>query len=115
MINIWLEKFKICWIQKDIDGVLELFDDNVEYWESPFKELNDKKDLWREWQAIKTQDRVNLKLSVYSSVSNKHVIVWQLLYAEKNLAIQNWAGVYLVKLNEEGKCIYFQQVGERLR
>jgi len=115
MINDWLVKFKNCWIEKDIDGVMDLFADNVEYWETPFKKLNDKSDLGHEWRAIKTQDNLDLNFSVYSTDSSRHTVVWQLLYTNSESAIQNWAGVYLIELNDDGICIYFHQVGERLR
>lgn len=36
MKNNWCEKLKQYWIQKDIPKILDLFEGNVEYYETPF-------------------------------------------------------------------------------
>ena len=42
MIDHWLQKFKSGWIEKDVDKVMDLFSNDVEYWENPYKQLAGK-------------------------------------------------------------------------
>lgn len=115
MINEWLKEFKAGWTAKDIDRVIDLFTDDVEYWETPFKKLENKNDVRDEWQAIIMQSEIDINLSVYSSESSRYAVVWSLSYIDSKSVTQNWAGVYLIELNENAKCVYFYQVGERRR
>ncbi|MFO7794196.1 MAG: hypothetical protein R6V35_04450 [Candidatus Nanohaloarchaea archaeon] len=41
-INQWIEELREGWITKDIDRVLELFTDNVDYYETPSQKIEDK-------------------------------------------------------------------------
>lgn len=113
MINEWLDEFKAGWMAKDIERVMKLFADEVEYWETPFQRLANKDEVRREWRAIEAQDDIKLDMSVYSSDANKHAVVWVLSYSNAKSVAQDWAGTYLVELNENGVCGYFYQVGER--
>ena len=45
MIDTWIESFKQGWLDKDIDAVLNLFADDVDYWETPFEQLENKEQL----------------------------------------------------------------------
>lgn len=114
MISKWLKDFAQHWTAKDVDGVLSLFSDDVEYWETPYKKIPDKKALSAEWQAILSQKNITLSLEVFSSAGAKHTIVWDLQYTNRYGTAQHWGGTYLVELNSEGKCIYFHQTGERI-
>ena len=112
MINNWLTKFKTAWIEHDINQVLELFTDDVEYWETPYQQVLDKAQLENEWSAIKNQRNITLDLNVFASQDNKHAVRWRLSY-ENDQGLQNWAGTYLLELNTNGECTYFLQVGEK--
>jgi len=114
MINAWLNAFKAAWIAKDIDQVLSLFADDVEYWETPHKKLDGKAALSHEWNAILGQKDIALELRVFSSSDgNAHSVLWELSYEDEKSRIQNWAGTYLIELNAAGKCVYFHQTGEK--
>lgn len=111
MIEKWLETFTKAWMDKDIDVVLKHFSEDVEYWESPFKQVTFQSGLAEAWQAIEAQENVELSTKVFNSDGQRHTVKWQLHY-EKGGSEQNWAGVYLLELNEHGKCTYFEQIGE---
>jgi len=113
MINGWLDKFKNGWLNKDVDTILSLFDEKVEYWETPNKKV-DVDGLENEWQAIRSQDNINLELSVFSSHDNRHTIKWRLSYIDQQTIQQNWAGIYLIELNDKNICTYFYQTGEKM-
>ena len=113
MIIKWLELFRTGWVTKDVEKVMELFTDDVEYWETPHKKLLGKSDIENEWKAIFEQQNIELNFEVFSSSNDKHALLWQLTYVDDDLETQYWAGTYLIALNEAGKCNYFHQTGEK--
>ena len=106
-INFWLESFKKNWINHNIEGVLELFDPNVEYYETPFHKLSSFSELEKEWQAIKNQKNIKFDWKLFSSSQEKHAVQWNLEYSDQNNDLKKLAGVYLIRLNDGGKCTYF--------
>jgi len=112
MINNWLATFKKGWTTKNIDLVLDLFAEDIRYWETPYQQLPDKAALRKEWEAARKQNNILLDLQLFASSGNKHTILWQLSYQNEKLELQNWAGTYLIELDAVGKCIYFHQTGE---
>lgn len=111
-INQWLVAFKKYWSTHDIESVMNLFTDDVEYWETPFYKLDNKDHLRQEWQAILTQQDVKLQTSVFSSsVDNKHTVIWQLSYVRDG-ELRESAGTYLICLNDDGLCNFFHHVSE---
>lgn len=112
MIDTWLKAFKHAWQNQDIDAVLKLFTDDVEYWENPFKKLASKEDLRNEWDAIRDQSNIALTTAVFSEVSGRFAVTWDLSYENERYEKKHWAGTYLIVLNQAGKCTYFHQAGE---
>ena len=112
MIESWLERFHAAWKVHDIDAVIRLFTDDVEYWETPHTLLRGKDSLREEWQAILSQEDIAINWSVFnSSVDNRHSVTWNLRYLQEG-AIKHSSGVYLIELNDSGLCNYFYYVGE---
>ena len=111
-IEIWLTQFKKAWQDKNIDSVADLFTDDVEYWETPFRKLEDKAQLKSEWQAINDQTNIELDLEDSVSANSEFVVKWSLKYSA-NGELQEWSGLYLIKFDGNGLCNYFYQVGER--
>jgi len=112
MIEKWLEELHKAWKAHDIDAVMNLFTDNVEYWETPHKLLQDKTKVREEWQAILNQEDISVDWTVFnSSANNRHSITWNLQYLQAGV-IKHSSGVYLIELNESGLCSYFYYVGE---
>ena len=109
-INQWLEAFNTHWSTHDIDSVVDLFTDDVEYWETPYYKLDSKDHLRQEWQAILTQQDIKLHATIFNSSSdNKHAIIWQLSYIRDG-ELRESAGTYLIGLNEKGLCNFFHYV-----
>jgi len=107
-IKEWLQKFEENWKQKKVDEVLQLFSENVEYHETPTKKLENKEEIRKEWQSINNQKNIELETEVFSSTENKHTVKWHLEYT-KNNERKLLNGIYLIQLNEEGKCIELWQ------
>lgn len=113
MINEWLELFRTGWVTKDVEKVMELFTDDVEYWETPHKRLHGKSDIENEWKAIFKQQNIELNFEVFSSSNDKHTVLWQLMHRDDDYETQSWAGTYLIALDEAGNCNYFHQTGDK--
>lgn len=112
MIETWLQTFKSKWLEKDIDGVLALFSDDVSYFETPFQQIHSKSELAKEWSVIKDQDAIELGFDIFSSSDQHHTILWDLSYLKAGVR-HYWSGVYLITLNSSGLCKKFYQVGEK--
>lgn len=107
-IKEWLDNFKTCWINKDIDSLMCLFSDNVEYYETPFQKLDGKEKVSEVWQEIKDQENIDLKLDLYCSDNNKHVVKWMLGFESNNRHF-NYRGIYLIELDSQNMCCFFYQ------
>lgn len=104
-IDTWMEAFKEAWLSKDIDGVFSLLADDVEYWETPFQAFAKHDAGLRDaWSGILPLSDMELDYEVYvsDSATGRHSVVWSFKHSGGESA-----GVYLVKLNEEGRCSYF--------
>lgn len=109
-INQWLTAFNYSWTTHNIDSVMNLFSDDVEYWETPHYKLDSKDHLRQEWQVILTQQDIKLQTRVFSSSpDNKHAVLWQLSYVRDD-ELRESAGTYLICLNDMGLCNFFHHV-----
>lgn len=114
MIEDWLNRLHSAWQSHDIDAVLGLFADDVEYWETPHKRLLGKAAVRKEWQAIFNQKDIVVSYELFnSSPNNRHAAVWHLSYT-KNGTRHSSSGVYLIALNDAGLCTYFYYTGENI-
>jgi ketosteroid isomerase-like protein len=107
-IGDWLDNFRDAWISKDIDRVIDLFADEVDYFETPSRELADKKEIREEWQSVRKQEDISLNCDLFCSEGNKHTVKWSLSYV-KDGKQTDLKGIYLIELNDEGKCTSFWQ------
>ena len=113
-INTWLKNFKDNWQNHNINGVLDLFDKNVIYYETPFTKFNDFDSLAKEWETTNNQNNISLDLEIFSSIKNKHSVIWKLQYTDKENVLKKFSGTYLIKLNNNGKCIFFHHSCESI-
>ena len=112
MIDQWLDCFHEAWRAHNINAAMDLLTDDVEYWETPYKQVHGKASISKEWQAILNQEDIVVEWKIFnSSPDNRHAVIWELSYKEGNMTHYS-AGVYLIQLNESGLCDYFYYVGE---
>jgi hypothetical protein len=79
-IQNWIDTFFTGWRDHDIDMVLSLFADEVEYWETPFLQIPDKDALRDVWQYILTQSDIMLSYDIFAAQDNKYTVHWSLQY-----------------------------------
>lgn len=101
MKNNWCEKLKQYWIQKDIPKILDLFEGNVEYYETPFQKVDNLKSVWKDIESQK------LKSLEYKIIGEKDNVVVANYIMNDNGTIVDM--IYEIQLNENGKCTYFKQ------
>ncbi|MEI7621052.1 MAG: hypothetical protein WCJ51_00795 [Candidatus Moraniibacteriota bacterium] len=111
-INDWLIDFTTAWKKHEIDKVLTLFAQDVEYWETPFDKLASFSQLKSEWEGIKNQKNIEILWEVFSMDENKYTVKWSLGYVDRNNVAKSFKGIYLIKLNSDNKCTYFFHCGE---
>lgn len=107
MINNWCEKLKQYWIQKDISKIISLFDEDVDYYETPFQKVDEIKLVWKD---IESQNLQSLEYKIIGEKNN--TIIANYIMNDNGRIVDM---IYEIELNDKGKCTYFKQwymVGE---
>lgn len=110
MKDTWLEKFKIFWLNKNIDSVLSLFSDDCVYFETPSQKIIDKEILKKEWEYIINHDIKTLNFEIFTELDNKLTVKFKYEYI-LNWEDKKFSWVYLIEL-KDWLCNYFYQVWE---
>lgn len=111
-IHSWLAQFTTAWQTHDVDAVMDLFADGVEYWETPFDKVPDLGQLRYEWESIKEQKDIQITCEVFSQDGDKYSIIWDLEYVDGSGEKRKLRGAYFITLNANNKCTYFFHCGE---
>lgn len=83
MIKNWLDTFKKHWLQKNIDAVLNLFSDNLLYYETPYQKITDKNTLRNEWECVIGHEIVALDFDLYMQEDNRSVVRFRYEYVSE--------------------------------
>lgn len=108
-ISVWLKLFEKNWKAKNIDGVVNLFDENVIYYESPELKLNSLDEIRKEWESTKEQNKINLEFEVTDKNKDRYTVEWKLSFLDSQSKSKNYKGEYEIILNNKGTCIEFRQ------
>lgn len=105
---IWLDNLEKFWKLKDVSSILDMFDKNVKYYETPFENLQNNNNQFDKvelaWHDI---DNHNIQKLYYKILGFKENVVVANYILELDNRIVDM--VYEIELNNEGKCIYFKQ------
>lgn len=107
-IENWVKRFGVRWRNHDFEGVLDLFAEDVGYYETPFTKLEGYEEIREEWKTIEHQEDIELETAVVVSESGRHAVSYELRYTKKG-ETEELGGVYLIQLSEGGKCTEFWQ------
>ena len=109
----WIEKLGKGWENLDPSSVMELFDkENIEYYEEA---IDEPVTTWEEvkelWDVIPdNQKDVEFSSKIISQENGYALINWQVTrYSITSETKQLKDGIFEIRLNESGKCIYFKQ------
>ena len=108
----WFNEFGKAWTERDPHKIANLFSKDVEYYESvfdsPCESWESFLDLWN--VVPKNQRDITFEFQVIAAENDLAVANWQvsrtLLAANQKQMID---GIFVIKLNDEGRCKYFKQ------
>lgn len=107
-IEEWRDSFEQAWKSQDVESVLDLFTDDVDYYETPSEKLENKEQLREEWQTVKDQQDIEIETEVFSGDGDRFTVKWSLSYTRSGEE-NSLKGIYLIKLNSDNKCYEFWQ------
>jgi len=96
--------------KEDIKAILNIFSEDVEYYETPFQRLKNRAEIELAWKEIAPQTDIKLDFEVFNKEGDKYVVKWNLKFFDKKEFV--YKGVYLLSLNSDNKCNYFMQYSE---
>ena len=101
-IELWCHNLTNFWQRKEINKIIDLFDQNVIYYEEPNNQIS-YNELENIWSEIKEQHTSGIEHKILIENDNKCVANF-LLHGNTTIDM-----IYEIELNEENKCIYFKQ------
>lgn len=109
MIKKWLSDFQIYWMNKDIEALMSLFSEDVQYYETPFLKMEDKTAVEEFWYAIKNHDNINVEFEIFSQQFEKYTILWKASYNNEISDPVMKRGVMLLRLNDDAECYEYRK------
>lgn len=91
------------WKSKNIENIVNLFDEQVEYYETPKEKINTIKEIEKMWEEINEQKTNNIEFNILCQ-NNECCIVNFILKD-----VVSYDMIYQIKLNENNKCIFLKQ------
>lgn len=101
-LNNWIKSFKKSWETKDLEEIMALFDNNVEYYKDYTTRLYSLYEIKEEWKEIleNDYDKINMNIEMQDGESSMISIILESRMIE-NLIVK-------IKLNQNNKCTYFK-------
>lgn len=99
----WCNDLLKYWQNKDINNIINLFDVDVIYYETPKMKINGINNIRKIWKEIKDQNTSNIELNILCQSNNKCMANY-ILHDTITYDM-----IYEIELNENNKCIYFKQ------
>lgn len=107
---LWLNNLKSIWTNKDTRSLNEILSDNIEYFEKPFeKPFTTKSSIIDKWeQDLQNQEEIAFDYEIIHQDEKQCVTNWK---ASFTIGIEkyNYNGIFLIKLDDENRCIFFKQ------
>ncbi len=102
--NIWLNKLKEYWWNKEVKNASQLFKKTTFYQETPFDNPYTTYDeIKEEWKHIEDQEIKKIEFSILAIEKNTMIVHWNF---ENNTTL--FDGIYEIKFNKDMECIYFK-------
>ncbi|HBY20583.1 MAG: hypothetical protein A2Y24_06185 [Clostridiales bacterium GWE2_32_10] len=95
-------------MDKNVEKVLNLFDKNVIYYETPYEVYNGVTEIKQLWLEIENQEIDDLDILIICNENLRMVVNWKMRYKIDD-DYNELDGIYFIELNEDGKCTLFKQ------
>jgi len=108
----WFQKLGEAWTERDPHQAANLFSKDVEYYESVFDSPCENWDkVLNLWKVVPTNQKdVTFDFEIIATKNDLAVANWKvtrtLLPTNQKQIIE---GIFVIKLNDEGRCNYFKQ------
>lgn len=99
----WCMKLLENWKQKNIDNIINLFDKNVEYYETPTMKISNIKEVRKMWQEIQDQNTSNIEFKILCE--NDECCIANFILEDE----VSYDMLYQIKLNDNNECIFLKQ------
>ncbi len=101
-MEIWIESLKQYWLHKEVEKIVDLFEETALYYETPFDRIQNIEEVWTE---IKEQNIIKLDYKILNLNESKATVNYILELSRNEI----YDMVYYIELNEKNKCTYFKQ------
>ena len=99
----WCNSLLIYWQNKDVENIINLFDENVIYYENPNMMIENIDSIKAMWEEIYNQDTSHIELKILCQNNNKCIANY-ILHDKVSYDM-----IYEIELNDSDKCVYFKQ------
>lgn len=99
----WCLNLKENWKAKNVQRVMELFDQKAEYYETPTTKINTMQEIQQMWEEIESQNTDNIEFNILCQ--NRECCIVNFILKDD----RSYDMIYQVKLNNENKCIFLKQ------
>jgi len=111
-VEKWMDALKRCWEQKEYSVLEDVLADKLMYYESPFgPPLKSKAQVISQWKTdLPKQKNITFNYDIVKTWGNQGLVHWEATFTRvptsENVGLD---GVFLIKFDSEGKCIFFKQ------
>ena len=95
----WCVELLNNWKQKNVKNIVNLFVENVEYYETPTEKINTIKEITKMWKEIEEQNTSDIEFNILCENDENFILKDTISYDM----------IYQIKLNENNKCIFLKQ------
>lgn len=99
----WCMELKENWKTKNVKQIMQQFDENIEYYETPIMKVNGIKEIESMWEEIKEQNTRDVEFNIICQ--DDECCIANFILKDKI----SYDMIYQIKLNEYGKCTFLKQ------